>query len=925
MIAEPENKLQKLENDFKEIQHALIDRKDHIGAAVGIRRAAEMLLNWLCIENEITNPPWQIQAKLDQLTKKKAFRPREILHEFKKMQDVCNPAPHDVPQPPTIESVRRAFDALVETKKWFEETYLGLEPLPAPLPLQAIETSLFTGRSDQIQEIHRLLHGGISPVVVHGPTGVGKTELVRQYANTYRHEYDGGIVEFDARSNIRIEDQVRQIFEERVNASDPVQSLSYTVAPSEAVQIYWRRWSPGRSLIIFDDVPSEKERAAEIKRCFPRSDSVYRRFDVLVTSQLAWAIKQGDFPLDELGVDASLDLFKAFVTDERVSSEEKAARKVCVWLGGLPIALELVARHMLVNKSETFTDILQRFERKGINEGALDYTHEIDAKRGWRESFRMVWDESLKADSRILLHLFACFPEGPVPERLIERTVADARLGEPGLDLTGAKNEVARWHLLKASGTGSGFQLHDLVRRAIRLTTNLEEKGKSSDAFRTIDLETWNNARGLRKSLANILETEAQSFLSSKGADRLEKWQDYVRPWSEAVDSRELTKSPAATITLLDAAHVYLKELSAYGDLIRVTGRRELSPEYLQEHAPGRARELWEGVLCCRVDALREVGRYQEARDLLKQIEETGEPNERKRLGILLKLADIDRLEGLYGASLSNYEEAEAVADSLTEASNQVQRSRAEARYGAARILRLTGQHEASLRAYQEAKALFEAISDAEPKELARAELGLGEIHRLMWKLDQSREHYLKALHCNNLDRQLVAEWGLGEWERLAGDPDRARKRYEKSCELSEWKDDIRGISWAIMGIGTVELATGQFEQALHSFEEADEMTTEIVEKAHLKFCKAIVRRKIGSATPADFAQCLEVYESREMNYCITQVLINLAMLPGAEESKRTTELSRARDLAVSFGYVREQEIIEKCKRGEDNYVINLP
>ncbi|MFE5190112.1 AAA family ATPase [Streptomyces sp. NPDC056628] len=69
------------------------------------------------------------------------------------------------------------------------------KPRPAASPTCAPPKATFTGRAGELAEIRtellRRADGvGIPVVVVHGLGGVGKTELARQYAQTYRHSYD---------------------------------------------------------------------------------------------------------------------------------------------------------------------------------------------------------------------------------------------------------------------------------------------------------------------------------------------------------------------------------------------------------------------------------------------------------------------------------------------------------------------------------------------------------------------------------------------------------------------------------------------------------------------------------------------------------------------------------------------------------------
>ncbi|MFF7561464.1 AAA family ATPase [Streptomyces pseudovenezuelae] len=75
----------------------------------------------------------------------------------------------------------------------------GLHPGPA-------EDPLFTGRSHEMEELRRLLRvddiGRVSPVVLHGLTGIGKTSLAAQFAAEHAQKFRTFIVDGSSRASL---------------------------------------------------------------------------------------------------------------------------------------------------------------------------------------------------------------------------------------------------------------------------------------------------------------------------------------------------------------------------------------------------------------------------------------------------------------------------------------------------------------------------------------------------------------------------------------------------------------------------------------------------------------------------------------------------------------------------------------------------
>ncbi|MGB7275054.1 MAG: NB-ARC domain-containing protein, partial [Geitlerinemataceae cyanobacterium] len=105
-------------------------------------------------------------------------------------------------------------------------------------------------------------------------------------------------------------------------------------------QVEWvcRRWRGEPVLVVLDDVVDYKS----VKPYVQKLDS---RFRVLMTTRLQLGTAARRLELDVLTEAAALELLRVLVEDaERIDSQLEDAKKLCQWLGYLPLGLELVGR-----------------------------------------------------------------------------------------------------------------------------------------------------------------------------------------------------------------------------------------------------------------------------------------------------------------------------------------------------------------------------------------------------------------------------------------------------------------------------------------------------------------------------------------------------------------------------------------------------
>lgn len=329
-------------------------------------------------------------------------------------------------------------------------------PKPAGIPENLPHSGVveFVGRDMTLMRLHEMLQQNSRSRVsaISGMGGVGKTELALQYALSYRKYYPAGICWLSVRDgNVDIQIvQFGQLFLKIELLKD--------LEPEDQVSFCWRNWPSGDVLIIFDDVTDY----SAIRPLLPPTTD--HRFKVLITTRLRLGASVNQIDLEVLDETAAILLLESLVAPNRIQKELDAVKKLCQWLGYLPLALELVGRFMGENPELSIVDIQQRLERKLLEERSLlriaqeDMTHYSD---GLAAAFELSWNELSEQGKWfgcLLSHLFGITP-------INWSVVKQCCLDFVPEDLEELRNDtLIRWNLLKRKEVGV-FQLHELIYR----------------------------------------------------------------------------------------------------------------------------------------------------------------------------------------------------------------------------------------------------------------------------------------------------------------------------------------------------------------------------------------------------------------------------------------------------------------------------
>ena len=346
----------------------------------------------------------------------------------------------------------------------------GVRPtgIPQNIPLSGVVK--FVGREAALSTLHQQLQQTerVAISAVAGMGGVGKTELALQYAQIHwqQQSYPGGVCWLQAR-DLDLGTQIVAFARAHLQLNPP-DDLDL----ASQVAYCWRNWSTppspplarggtgegtggGEVLVVLDDV-------TDYQQVKPYLPPVEPRFKVLITTRLQLGSSIQQLSLDVLKPRAALALLESSIGRERLKREPWIARKLCKWLGYLPLGLELVGRYLKRKPDLCLAEMLSRLEAKRLEQLALKKPKTEDdmtAQCGVRDAFELSWQELDEQAKRLGLCL-SLFALAPIPWQLVEQCLPDIDSQE--LEET-RDYSLVNLHLVGRKGEKT-YQLHQLIR-----------------------------------------------------------------------------------------------------------------------------------------------------------------------------------------------------------------------------------------------------------------------------------------------------------------------------------------------------------------------------------------------------------------------------------------------------------------------------
>ncbi|MBD2482101.1 NB-ARC domain-containing protein [Planktothrix sp. FACHB-1365] len=334
----------------------------------------------------------------------------------------------------------------------------------------------FVGRDAALAELHHLLQerGKVAVCAVSGMGGIGKTELMLQYAKQYQQQYPKGLCWVSAAAQQDIAAQIMTFTQENFSNFQPNPQLPV----DSKIRLCWRQWleqpPDGKMLLMIDDV-SDPDYKNKIEPYLPQN---LQQIAVLLTTRWKFGSDFGVLPLNVLHPDEALNLLKVRLGEQRINKQLDDAKQLCEWLEYLPLGLELVS-HYLEELTEEPTEELSIAEtlfelnQLGLKHDALRRENNqpwtFTAERGVAAAFDLSW-ERLDAPGQHLGLLLSLFAAAEIPWELVEKTEVNycqnREIPFNRNQLQQSRRSLRRLHLIKDST--NTVSLHQLIRQFFR-------------------------------------------------------------------------------------------------------------------------------------------------------------------------------------------------------------------------------------------------------------------------------------------------------------------------------------------------------------------------------------------------------------------------------------------------------------------------
>ncbi|MEH2391582.1 MAG: tetratricopeptide repeat protein [Nostoc sp.] len=327
----------------------------------------------------------------------------------------------------------------------------------------AVPFEKFVGRKVELQNLHSSLQtsGQVAIVAGMSMSGVGKTELATQYAKQHLQNYQGGVCWLSAQG-IDVGIQILRFAQLKFNLIAPD---DWELA--DKLRYCWENWQQGEVLLVFDDVTNYKK---QVQRYLPLESP---RFKVLLTMRLGFDRTLLQLRLDVLKPLAAMKLLKSLIGRERLKSEPWVARRICKFLGYLPLTLELVGRYL-----DTMPDLPLETLHKRLEKNRLE--HEAVAKAnplmryeyGIAEAFALSWKQ-LDKNAQSLGCWLSLYALADIP--LSVETIEDDEEQE---FWEKAIAQLRKLDLIQCQAKGI-YRLHSLIRQFFQM--KLDESSEADE------------------------------------------------------------------------------------------------------------------------------------------------------------------------------------------------------------------------------------------------------------------------------------------------------------------------------------------------------------------------------------------------------------------------------------------------------------
>jgi tetratricopeptide (TPR) repeat protein len=336
----------------------------------------------------------------------------------------------------------------------------------------------FVGRETELTTIHEDLRRG-NYVAITGMGGLGKTELVTQYARQYQDHYDG-IIWFNARQRI-LAAEVFELFTLKFGLEIPQTQGEKLLTLQEQVAWCWLQYPKTQKpvLIVVDDLTDLTQLQDVV--------SPETRFRVLITTRQQHLDPNSiqERALEVLLPPIALELLQNQLgkNHQRIVNEPETATQICEFLGNLPLGIILVGSYLTTDLGLSLTQMLERLQKRKLAETALQKRETINQTQlGIKAAFNLTW-ETLDTQTQYLGAFLSLFsPQFILWDLVVEVIEFEVENEEKQLiwtkeELTTSKKRLYQVNFLQIDQESpEAYTIHNLVR--LFLQEQLAEVGE---------------------------------------------------------------------------------------------------------------------------------------------------------------------------------------------------------------------------------------------------------------------------------------------------------------------------------------------------------------------------------------------------------------------------------------------------------------
>ncbi|WP_234413219.1 tetratricopeptide repeat protein [Anabaena sp. WA102] len=339
-------------------------------------------------------------------------------------------------------------------------------------------------------------------VAITGMGGLGKTELVTQYARQYQDHYDG-IIWFNARQRI-LAAEVFELFTLKFGLEIPQTQGEKPLTLKQQVDWCWLQYPKTQKpvLIVVDDLTD----LTQLREVVPKE----KRFRVLITTRQQHLDPNyiQELPLEVLSQEAALKLLQKQLgkNHQRFDDELETATEICEFLGNLPLGIILVGSYLTKDLGLSLAQMLERLQKRKLAETALQKRETINKNQlGIKAAFNLTW-ETLDTQTQYLGAFLSLFsPQFILWDLVVWVIEFEVKNEEKQLiwteeELTTSKKRLYQVNFLQTGQESpEAYTIHNLVR--LFLQEQLAEVGEKQPILeRTFITPMIAFAKGLPQS-----------------------------------------------------------------------------------------------------------------------------------------------------------------------------------------------------------------------------------------------------------------------------------------------------------------------------------------------------------------------------------------------------------------------------------------